>query len=176
MYTTVWWLLIRIYTLSHYCCKGPSWSYDSWIYNYLCNQCLSPPTLWVRIPIRRGVLDTALCNKVCQWLATGRWFSPLDRHDITEILLKVALNTINQTKTIIIAVTQQSWMAHVSMLCNKYSKVWYCNHKISFCQCWVRVMVFNATFNNISVISWVHFHWWGKREYPEKTTDLPQVT
>jgi len=21
--------------------KGPSWSYDSWIYNYLCNQCLS---------------------------------------------------------------------------------------------------------------------------------------
>jgi hypothetical protein len=24
----------------------------------------------------RGVLDTTLCNKVCQWLATGRWFSP----------------------------------------------------------------------------------------------------
>jgi hypothetical protein len=40
-------------------------------------------------------------------LAAGRWFSPgtpvsstnkTDRHDITEILLKVALNTINQTK------------------------------------------------------------------------------
>jgi hypothetical protein len=39
---------------------------------------------------------------------TGRWFSPgppvsatnkTDRHDITEILLKVALNTIKQTKT-----------------------------------------------------------------------------
>ena len=30
------------------------------------------------------------------------------------------------------------------------------------------VMVFNATFNNISVISW-----WSKRE---KTTNLPQVT
>jgi len=29
--------------------KGPSWpcSYGSWIYNYLCNQCLSPLTLWV---------------------------------------------------------------------------------------------------------------------------------
>ena len=32
-----------------------------------------------------------LCDKVCQWLATGRWFSlgtrfpPTDRHDITEI-------------------------------------------------------------------------------------------
>jgi hypothetical protein len=39
--------------------------------------------------------------KVCQWLATGRWFSPAsstnktDRHDIAEILLKVALNAIN---------------------------------------------------------------------------------
>ena len=39
-------------------------------------------------------------------------------------------------------------------------------------------MVFNATFNNISVISW-----WSvllveetKKEYPEKTTDLSQVT
>ena len=32
-------------------------------------------------------------------------------------------------------------------------------------------MVFNATFNNISAISW-----WRKPEYSEKTTDLPQVT
>jgi len=31
---------------------GPywSWSYGSWSYNYLYNQCLSPLTLWVRIP------------------------------------------------------------------------------------------------------------------------------
>jgi hypothetical protein len=45
------------------------------------------------------VLDTTFCEKVCQWLATGRWFSPgtpvspsnkTDCHDITEILLKVA--------------------------------------------------------------------------------------
>jgi hypothetical protein len=52
----------------------------------------------------RGVLDTTLCDIVCQWLAKGQWFSsgPLvsstnktDHHDITEILLKVALNTIN---------------------------------------------------------------------------------
>jgi hypothetical protein len=26
-------------------------SYDSLIYNYLCNQCLSPLTLWARIPL-----------------------------------------------------------------------------------------------------------------------------
>jgi len=27
------------------------WSYGSWIYNYLCNQCLSPLKLWVRIQL-----------------------------------------------------------------------------------------------------------------------------
>jgi hypothetical protein len=43
------------------------------------------------------------CDKVCQWLATGQWFSlatpvsstnKTDHHDITEILLKVVWNTI----------------------------------------------------------------------------------
>jgi len=28
-----------------------SWSYGSCIYNYLCNQCLWPLKLWVRIPL-----------------------------------------------------------------------------------------------------------------------------
>ena len=38
-------------------------------------------------------------------------------------------------------------------------------------------MVFNATFNNISVISWRSVYYcWRKPEYPEKTTDLSQVT
>jgi len=38
-------------------------------------------------------------------------------------------------------------------------------------------MVFNATFNNISVISWRSFLIVrGNLEYPEKTTDLPPVT
>jgi hypothetical protein len=57
-------------------------------------------TLWVQTYLRRGVLDTTLCDKVCQWLLTGQWFSPgtpvsytnkTDRHDKTEILLKVSL-------------------------------------------------------------------------------------
>jgi hypothetical protein len=50
------------------------WSYGSWIYNYLCNQYLSPLMLWVRISIRARC--TTLCDKVCQWLAIGQWFSP----------------------------------------------------------------------------------------------------
>jgi len=47
----------------------------SWISNYLCYHCLSPPLLWVWTPLKRGVLVTTLYDKVCQWLATGRWFS-----------------------------------------------------------------------------------------------------
>ena len=42
------------------------WSYGSWIYHYLCNQSLPPLMLWVRIQLRRGIIDT--CDKVCQWL------------------------------------------------------------------------------------------------------------
>jgi hypothetical protein len=37
-------------------------------------------------------------------------------------------------------------------------------------------MVFNSTFNNIAVISWQSVLLWRKPEYPEKTTDLLQVT
>jgi hypothetical protein len=49
----------------------------------------------------------AASDKVYQLLAHGRWFSPgtpassttkTGRHDIVEILLKVALSTINQIK------------------------------------------------------------------------------
>jgi hypothetical protein len=62
--------------------------------------------LWVRITLRRGVLNTTLCDKACQWLTEGRWFYPgtpissinkIDHHDIVERLLKVALNTIALT-------------------------------------------------------------------------------
>jgi hypothetical protein len=84
----------------------PLWSYGSWIYNYLRNQCLSPLTSWIWILLRRGVLDTTLCDKVSQWRAAGQWFSlgtpvsstnKTDCYNITEILLKVALNTITLT-------------------------------------------------------------------------------
>ena len=58
---------------------------------------------------QKGTRLTAASDKVYQLLAYGRWFSPgtpassttkTGRHDISEILLKVALNTtksINQS-------------------------------------------------------------------------------
>ena len=68
-------------------------------------------TAWVRArfcKLQKRVYDTGLTagsDKVYQLLAHGWWFSPgtmassttkTGRHDIDEILLKVALNTINQ--------------------------------------------------------------------------------
>jgi hypothetical protein len=70
------------------------------IQNYLCNQCLSPLMLWVWISI--SARCTTLCDKVCQWLATGQCLFPgppvsstdkTDRHDIAEILLTINMHT-----------------------------------------------------------------------------------
>ena len=86
-----------------------SWSYSSWIYNYLCNHCLLPLKLWVQNPFvaRCTRYNIMWSNLSVTW--TGRWCSPgtpfsttnkTDCHDITEISLKVALNTISRHQTI----------------------------------------------------------------------------
>jgi hypothetical protein len=81
---------IYIYTLKWIGCI----SYINYhMERFFCLFWLSPLMLWVRISIRARC--TTLCDKVCQWLATGRWFSPgipvfstneTDRHDINEML------------------------------------------------------------------------------------------
>jgi hypothetical protein len=59
------------------------------------------------------VLGTTLCDKVCQSLATGLWFSLVtpasstnktDCQDIAEVLSKVVLNTIkpNQANLVVL--------------------------------------------------------------------------
>jgi len=83
----------------NFVCEWPS-SYGSWIYNCLCNQCISPLKLWVRIPFK------ARCTRYSiMWLSlsvisgsfpgySGFLPNKTDSHDMTEILLKVPLNTI----------------------------------------------------------------------------------
>jgi hypothetical protein len=60
-------------------------------------------TAWVRARLSKSQKGctrlAAASDQVYQLLAYGRWFSPgtpTGRHDIAEILLKVALNTKNQ--------------------------------------------------------------------------------
>ena len=84
-----------------------SWSYCSWIYNYLCNQCISPLKLWVWMPLRRGSIQRYVIKLVSYlrqvWFSSGTPVSSTnktDHHDITEILLKVALNTITLSPTL----------------------------------------------------------------------------
>ena len=94
---------------------------------------------------KRGVPDTTLCNKVSQWLAAGWWFSPgtpvssankTDRHDIIEILLKVALNTINKnptsfhntyiiTRKRVVSVLFSSITTHWFFTMEKYVNIYY---------------------------------------------------
>ena len=83
---------------------GPRIHKSKWIlHNYFLNKLKK---VWIQL--RRGVLDTTLCDKVCHWHAAGQWFSlgttvsstnKTNCHNISEILLKVALNTITLTIT-----------------------------------------------------------------------------
>jgi hypothetical protein len=111
-------------------------SYGSWIYYYLCNQCLSPLTLWVRTPFRRAELNTTLCDKVCHRLATGRWFSPgtvvsstnkIDSQNKTEILLKVVLSNHKTTKPTIKLYTKYNHYNKFMVKCNNLIWFEYCN-------------------------------------------------
>jgi hypothetical protein len=72
------------------------------------NTIVPQPIKWSMSWMRCIPYIIKLCDKVCQWLATGRWFSPVPpvsstnkayRHKIPDIFLKVALNTIALTLT-----------------------------------------------------------------------------
>ena len=89
-----------------------SWSglYGGWIYNYSCNQFLSPLKLWVRTPFverctRYNIMWYSLsvtCDRsvvfsgYSGFLHQSNW-PPCDK---SEILLTVELNTINQTRQV----------------------------------------------------------------------------
>jgi hypothetical protein len=138
--------------------------YGSWIYNYLCNLCQSPLKLWVRIPLRRGVLDKTLCDKVCQWLATGLWFSLVtlvsstnktDHHDITEILLKVVLSTIILTLSLIHKQTlkEEYWVDIYQELVYTYNNLYlvFCSSINTYCK---QNKIFLVIFTDTIIDPW----------------------
>jgi hypothetical protein len=75
---------LLIVTISLCEIRGQSWpwSYGSWIYNYLCNQCLSPLMLWVRISIRERctlyvIKFVSDLRQVCSFLRVLRFPPPI---------------------------------------------------------------------------------------------------
>jgi hypothetical protein len=115
--------------------------------------------LWQQLQLKWGALYI-LCDKVCQWLAAGQWFSPgppvsstniTDCHDITEILLKVALNTITSNPRQWIArIEYKSQLIFCKCKCNVAWGLSVCN-ALYIGNIWV--MGFVATFYNIILLS-----------------------
>ena len=80
---------------------GWSWSgsYSSWICNYMCNQCLNTIKVMSSSNLAHGEVYSIqhYVIQFCGFLLVGTLVSSTnttDRNDITEILLKVALNTM----------------------------------------------------------------------------------
>ena len=110
------------------------------------------PCIW---PV---VLDTTLCDQVCQWLVTGRWFFPgtlvsftnkADRHDITEILLKVVLNTININQT----TADHADTLHSPPMVN-WKRNNYCSHEF-----FISNMIGSAEFGGLIICPYITFYW-----------------
>jgi hypothetical protein len=89
---------------------------------------------WVRILPRGCVLNTALCDQVCQWRTEDQWLSQdtavsstnkTDNYDRTEILLKVALNTQEYPEkiTYLLQVTIQSYHMNMIKLFIEYTEL-----------------------------------------------------
>jgi hypothetical protein len=77
-------------------------------------------------PFKEGCLDTTLCDIVYHWVVAGGCFSPdppvsstnkTDRHNMTQILLRVALNII----TLAVEFDFRSFVAR----CTWYEFIWY---------------------------------------------------
>ena len=92
-----------------------------------------------------GVFDTTLCDNVCQWLAAGQWFSlgtpfsstnKTDGHDMTEILLKVALNITNQTNykgnIFRFPFVSSTYILDCNLLMSSVSKLYFLAEKVLF--------------------------------------------
>jgi hypothetical protein len=103
--------------------EGPSWSwsYGCWIYNYLCNQCLSPLTLWVGIPLRRGVIDTTLCDKSSvsgSYRPITPYFKPFSRPQLcSQPWLITALTPFHRVSRLYEFLSYCLRVFHVSITC-----------------------------------------------------------
>jgi hypothetical protein len=126
--------------------------FTSTIYNYLCNRCLEP--LKLRVRSWRGVLDTTLCNKVYQWLATSRWFFPgkwqdeisKEKHYVTCYILCNAAAFVRRTTS--------STDLHLFLKRSLYLLRF--NHLIFYTGC--GTFVKRVCHNTRTLLSYLHFY------------------
>ena len=98
----------------------------------ICNQCLSPLMLWVLIPLmvrctRYNIMWYSLsvtCGRSMVFSGYSSFTNKTDYHVITEILLKVALNTITLTRLFIILVEEGRTSVHDIYLTFCRKKIW----------------------------------------------------
>jgi hypothetical protein len=83
---------------------------------------------------RRGVLDTALYDKVCQWHAAGRWFSPdtpvsstnkTDCHDISWNIVESGIKHQNPNPSIISCFNQCDIVPLYEVHVFRFESPWY---------------------------------------------------
>jgi len=81
-------------------------------------------------------INPKLFDKVCQWLVAGQWFSPgtpvsstnkTNSHDITEILLKVTLNTENQTNKFFFFINAVK-LSNLPLFLLPHKPIWVISH------------------------------------------------
>jgi hypothetical protein len=100
--------IIKFLWNKYYARTNISSQYRWSLFVLLCNQCQSPLMFWVRIPFmasctRFNIMWTSLSVMYDRWMVVSGYSSTnkTDRHNIIEKLLKVVINTLTLTLTLL---------------------------------------------------------------------------